>query len=148
MSTLSMVCQNLRRILNKQMFLTCEYNTESYKQYQYTLRKNCPYSELFLSAFSGIRTEYSVSFRIFCKKLYLRFLLGLWILFWCQFRGSCSQMLFKLGVLKNFAIFTGNPVNIAKFSRAAFFIEHLWWLAASVSFADVIATDVIRHLNL
>ena len=65
-------------------------------------------------------------------------------------------MFFKIGVLKNFAIFTGKhlcwslflikphdsspatllkrdsytgvPVNIAKFLRTSFFIEHLWWL--------------------
>ena len=49
-------------------------------------------------------------------------------------------MLLELHVLKNFAIFTGThlcwslfrhryfPVNIVKFSRAAFFIEQLWWL--------------------
>ena len=29
-----------------------------------TLRKKCPYSELFWSAFSRIRTEYGVSLRI------------------------------------------------------------------------------------
>ena len=63
-------------------------------------------------------------------------------------------MFFKLGVLKNFAVFTGIqlrwilflkklqacnfnkkrlqrkclPANIANFLRAAFFIEHLRWL--------------------
>ena len=67
-------------------------------------------------------------------------------------------MFFKIVVLKNFAIFTGKhqcwslfliklqtfrlqcfnikkrfhhrcfPVNIAKFVRTAFFMEHLWWL--------------------
>ena len=54
-------------------------------------------------------------------------------------------MFFKIGALKNFAIFTGKhvswnlfliklqpwrcfPVNIAKFLRTAFCIEHLWWL--------------------
>ena len=52
---------------------------------------------------------------------------------------SCSQMFFKIGILKNFAIFTGKhlclrlkhrcfPVNVAKFLRTAFFIEHIWWL--------------------
>ena len=66
---------------------------------------------------------------------------------------SRSQMFFKVSVLGNFAIFTekhlywslffnnvsgiGTPketptqmfsVNIAKFLRAGFFIEHLWWL--------------------
>ena len=69
-------------------------------------------------------------------------------------RSSRLQMFFKLGVLKNFAIFTGIqlcwilflkklqacnfnkkrlqhkclPANIANFLRAAFFIEHLRWL--------------------
>ena len=60
-------------------------------------------------------------------------------------RSSRSQMFFKISVLKNFAIFTGkhlrwslfliklqafrcSPVNTAKFSRAAVFIEHLRWL--------------------
>ena len=54
-----------------------------------------------------------------------------------------SQMFFKIGVLKNFTIFSRKhltasnfikkrlqhrcfSVNIAKFSRRAFFIEHLW----------------------
>ena len=61
-------------------------------------------------------------------------------------RSSHSQMFFKIGALKNFEIFTGKhfcwwslfliklqvfrcfPVNIAKFLRAAFFIEHFMWL--------------------
>ena len=55
-----------------------------------------------------------------------------------------SQMFFKIGVLKNFAAFTGKhlcwslflikllafrcfPVNVAKLLRPDFFIEHLWW---------------------
>ena len=60
-------------------------------------------------------------------------------------------MLFKIGVLENFAIFTGkhlcwilfllklqawrpeglylySPLKIAKFLRRPFFIEHFWWL--------------------
>ena len=55
------------------------------------------------------------------------------------FRSSCSQMFFKIDVLKNFAIFTGRrfqhscfPVNIAKFLKTAFFIEHLRWLLLSL----------------
>ena len=71
-----------------------------------------------------------------------------------MYRGSSWQMLFKIGVLKNFAIdleslfhkdvglkalkrdFLKNllknrrrcfPVNTAKFLRRAFFIEHLYW---------------------
>ena len=72
-------------------------------------------------------------------------------------RSSRSQMLFKIGVFKNFAIFRRNylcwslfltklltwrsaallterlqhrclPVNIAKFLRIAFFMEQVWWL--------------------
>ena len=56
-------------------------------------------------------------------------------------RSIRSQMFFKIGALKNFAIFTGKhlcwslfliklqafrcfPMNIAKFLRAAFFIEN------------------------
>ena len=53
-----------------------------------------------------------------------------------------SQMLFEIGVLKNFAIFRGKypclfliklqvcnfPVNITKFLRTAFFMKHLRWL--------------------
>ena len=71
-------------------------------------------------------------------------------------RSSRSLMFFKIGVLKNFAIFTGKdlhrslffnkvapslfkkrlqhrffPVNTAKFLRTAFFIEHLWWLLST-----------------
>ena len=69
---------------------------------------------------------------------------------------SPSEMFFEIGVLKNFAIFTGKHLcwslfnkvagvrpatllkerlhhrcflmNIAKFLRTAFVIEHLWWL--------------------
>ena len=64
--------------------------------------------------------------------------------FWSSFnlginRGSRSQMFFKIDVLKNFAIFTGRrfqhscfPVNIAKFLKTAFFIEHLRWLLLSL----------------
>ena len=62
-------------------------------------------------------------------------------------RSSRSHIFFKIGALKNFAIFTGEhlywsllliklqrlqhrcyPVNIAQFSKTAFFIEHLQWL--------------------
>ena len=68
-------------------------------------------------------------------------------------RSSCLQMFFKIGVLKNFVIFKRKhlrrslfliklqairlqkrlehmyfPVNIAKFLRTAFVIEHLWCL--------------------
>ena len=63
-------------------------------------------------------------------------------------RSSRSQMIFKKGVLKYFAIFTGKqscrsggllqrpekllhrcfPVNIVKFLRPPFFTEHLGWL--------------------
>ena len=52
-----------------------------------------------------------------------------------------SQMFSKIGVLKNFAIFTRKhlcwkrrlqhrcfSVNIAKFLRTVFFKEHVWWL--------------------
>ena len=72
------------------------------------------------------------------------------------FKSSRSLMFFKIGVLKNFAIFTRKQVlesllnkvadlkafnfkkkrlhygdllvNIAKFLRTVFFIENLWWL--------------------
>ena len=67
-------------------------------------------------------------------------------------RSSCSQMFFKIVVLKNFTIFTGKPlrwslfaghqacnfikntpaqiffVNIAKIFKTTFFREHFWWL--------------------
>ena len=58
-------------------------------------------------------------------------------------RSSCSQMFFKIAVLKNFRIFTGKlcrnihlpwsvftifSVNIAKILRTTFFIKHLRWL--------------------
>ena len=75
-----------------------------------------------------------------------------------NYRSSHLQLFFKIGVIKNFAIFTGKhvlkslfnklracncqacnfikkrikrrcfSVNLAKFFRAAFFVEHLWWL--------------------
>ena len=69
-----------------------------------------------------------------------------------RFGSSRSHMFFKIGVLRNFAIFTGKqlcwslfliklqtfikkrlqhrcfPVNIAKFLRTLFFIAHLRWL--------------------
>ena len=61
------------------------------------------------------------------------------------FRSSLSQMFFKIAVYKNSAIFTVKhlcwnnfikkrlqlrvfPMNIAKFLRTAFFMEHLQWL--------------------
>ena len=54
-------------------------------------------------------------------------------------RSSHSKVFYQKGVFSNFAIFTGKhlcpsllhrcfPVNIAKFLRKSFFIEHLWWL--------------------
>ena len=69
-------------------------------------------------------------------------------------RSSCSQMFFKIDVLRNFEIFAGNtyvgvliyvgfqawnfikkrlqqrcfPFNIAKFLKIAFFCGTLWWL--------------------
>ena len=60
-------------------------------------------------------------------------------------RNSRWQMFFKIGARESLAIFTEKrlkacdfikkrlqhrcfPVNIAKFLRTAFFIEHLWWL--------------------
>ena len=69
-----------------------------------------------------------------------------------KFRSSCSQMSFKIDVLKNFVIFTGKhlcwslfiiklpafkphrcfPMNIVEFLRTAFFIEHFWWLLFKV----------------
>ena len=65
------------------------------------------------------------------------------------FRSSHSQMFLKIGVPKNFAIFKGKqmcwnnfikrrlqlrlfPMNIAKFLRTAFFIEHLQWLFLNI----------------
>ena len=67
------------------------------------------------------------------------------LLFEMTFRSSRSQMFFKIGVLKIFAIFTGKhpcwnnsikkrlqlrvfSMNIAKNFKTAFFIEHLHWL--------------------
>ena len=51
-------------------------------------------------------------------------------------RSSHSQMFFKIGVPKNFANFTGKhrcfPVKFAKFLKAFFFTEHLWWLLLSM----------------
>ena len=63
------------------------------------------------------------------------------------YRSSRLQIFFKIGVLKNFAIFAGKhlclslfliklreasaqvfPVNIAKFFRAGFLKEYLRWL--------------------
>ena len=61
-----------------------------------------------------------------------------------KIKSSHQQMFFKIGVLKNFALFTGKHlcwnffliklqvcnflVNIAKFLRTAFFIKRLRWL--------------------
>ena len=59
-----------------------------------------------------------------------------------------QQQFFKIGLLKNFAIFTGKhlswsqhkcfPVNIPKYLRTAFFIEHLRWLLLQVLFKNVV----------
>ena len=75
-------------------------------------------------------------------------------------RSRCLQMIFKIGVLKSFAIFTGKclcwrlfliklqafrpatllrirlrrmcfPMNIAEFLRTTLFIEHLQWLLST-----------------
>ena len=68
-------------------------------------------------------------------------------------RSSRSQMFFKIRVLRYFVIFTGKhlcclkacnfikkrllkgcfPVNIAKFLRTAFFIEHFQWLLLKIN---------------
>ena len=59
-------------------------------------------------------------------------------------KSNRSQMFFKIGVLKNFAKFTGKHlcwswfliklhVNIVKFLRTAFFLEHLRWLLLSTA---------------
>ena len=51
-------------------------------------------------------------------------------------RSSRSQMFFIIGVLKNFAYFTGKHrcflVKFAKFLRTPFFTEHLRWLPQSI----------------
>ena len=45
------------------------------------------------------------------------------------FRSSHLQMFFKIGVLKNFAIFKENIcVGVSFLKRTAFYIEHLCWL--------------------
>ena len=66
-------------------------------------------------------------------------------------RSSHFHMLLKIGVLKNFAIFTEKylywslflitfrpegryfPGNVPKFLRTAFFIDHLWWLLLNIN---------------
>ena len=93
------------------------------------LKENLTYSSIFKAYFMKIFAAAKASL-VFIKN---------------RRRSSRSQMFFKIGVLKNFAIFTGkhlrwslfliklqafrcSPVNTAKFSRAAVFIEHLRWL--------------------
>ena len=74
-------------------------------------------------------------------------------------RSNLSQMFFKIGVLNNFAIFSGLdslfnkvscleacdfikkrlqhsyfPMNMAEFLRTAFFKEHFWWLLLKRSY--------------
>ena len=85
-----------------------------------------------------------------------------------SFRSSRLQILFKIGAPKNFAILTGKhlcwslflglkacnfikkrlqhrcfPVNIAKFLRTAFSIEHLWWLLLFNTISNFAAWDNI-----
>ena len=66
------------------------------------------------------------------------------------------KIFFKIGVLKNFSIFTGKhlccsfPVNIAKFLRTVFFIEHLRWLflhAAGRFFPRIFLKETIRPVE-
>ena len=83
---------------------------------------------------------YSPIFKVYFMKIFAAAKASL-ILIKTLCRSSRSQMFFKIGALKNFAIFTGKhlcwslfliklqaftcfPVNIAKFYRVAFFIEH------------------------
>ena len=79
-------------------------------------------------------------------------------------RSSLSQMFIKIGALKYFAIFTGKhlcwslfsiklrafrcfPVNIAKFLRAAFFIEHLRWLLLQMFYFTLyLQKDVAKYI--
>ena len=53
-----------------------------------------------------------------------------------NYRSSSSQMFFKIGVLKNFAIFTGKHLRwslfLIKLQALTFFIEHRWWLLADL----------------
>ena len=51
-------------------------------------------------------------------------------------KSNHSQMFFKIDVPKHFANFAGKhrcfPVKFAKFLRAPFFTEHIWWLLLSM----------------
>ena len=78
--------------------------------------------------------------------------------------GSSSQMFFKIGALKNFAIFTGKylcwslfltklqgfrcfPVNIAKIFKSSFFIEHLRCLLLQIfCFTLYFQKDVAEYI--
>ena len=87
-----------------------------------------------------------------------------------QWTSSYSQMVFKLGVLKNFAKFTGKhtcwslfliklafnfikkrlqhrcfPVKFADFFRTAFFIEHLRWLLLISLSARKLLQYIVTH---
>ena len=95
------------------------------------------------------------SFQLICKLHYLQFGFQ-------KYRSSRSQMYFRIGVLKNFAMFTGKylclslffiniqawkpatllkkrlrhrcfPVKFARFLRTPFFTEHLQWLLQEIS---------------
>ena len=96
---------------------------------QIYLKTNLTYSSIFQAYFMKIFAAAKASL-VFIKN---------------RHRSSHSQMFFKIGTLKNFAIFTGKhltpslfliklqafrcfPVNIAKLLRVAFFIVHLQWL--------------------
>ena len=81
----------------------------------------------------------------FFLKWYLR---SFWSVLFCD-KSSRSQMFFKVGVLKNYAIFTGKDrcwkkklqrrcfrVNITKILRTAFFIEHIRCLLLLRSFTN------------
>ena len=74
----------------------------------YALRKKCPYSKLFWSAFSRIRTEYFVSLRIQseCGKMWNRITLNagishtvMLVLEWPQFRFLKLQTHFSQNIL-------------------------------------------------
>ena len=56
---------------------------------------------------------------------------------WHILKTSRSQLLFKIGALKNLALFTGVLLCMLQTFNNSFFIEHLWWLLLFISrFSD------------
>ena len=54
-------------------------------------------------------------------------------------------MLFKIGILKNFANFTAKRVKYVEFSRTPFYTEYLWWLFLTMLSVRKLLQQAVIH---